>query len=409
MTQSQIRTQSRMMKRLTVVSIVALAALWACAAYALPASKLNRLKGVEAKDAPDYVELTLTVEENRDLGALEPQVNFKSREVLLLLGNTTMLPGKKAYRQLGIDALNRVFTYQAGESKTAVKIVSTPKLDLKPGRVTVAKTAGGVVVRLWRTEPRDVNAIEGDLPAARTAELEAKSEPAPPVASGGIADAQAPIDIDRIFAQSAPKSAPNPATTQAEPEADSVPKPAVAGSAVPDLWAGAVKMASALVGVVGLIFLIAWVVRRYAKFVPVATRSAGGSGARPLRLIATAPLGLKKQVSLVEVAGELLVLGVSEQSVNLLARIEDPEVRRRFLGDDTKPLVERPEPGTAERFEDFAEPTPPAQRPAESPFARELRQYQQHSEMSGASEMDRERDDALRAIRERLAGMKRLQ
>lgn len=403
-------TRIRRLNRLTVVAIVALVTLLAFAAVALPAAKLNRLTGVEAKDAPDYVELVLAVDAKLDLGALEPQVNPKTREVMLLLGNTTMLPGKKTYRQLGIDALNRVFTYQAGESKTAVKIVSTPVLDLAPGRVTVSKTDGGVIVRLWRTEPRDEKTLADELIAARTVEPAPRTD-AEPVSSGGIADAKAPIDLDRIFAQSAPKPAAN---TEASPDdtqagAEDVPKSAVAGSAVPDLWASAVKMASALAGVVGLILLIAWAVRRYAKFVPSASRAAGSSSARPVRLIATAPLGLKKQVSLVEVAGELLVLGVSEQSVNLLARIEDPETRRRFLGDDAKPVAEKPEPKAPVRFEETVEPERPASRPAESPFARELRQYQQLSEMPGASDMDRERDDALRAIRERLAGMKRLQ
>ncbi|MCL4234829.1 MAG: hypothetical protein KJ042_09950, partial [Deltaproteobacteria bacterium] len=78
-------------------------------------------------------------------------------------------------------------------------------------------------------------------------------------------------------------------------------------------------------------------------------------------------------------------------------------------GDEAAGAAPRLEPKSTERFDDVAEPAPSATRTAESPFARELRQYQQLSEMPGASDLDRERDDALRAIRERLAGMKRLQ
>ena len=41
-------------------------------------------------------------------------------------------------------------------------------------------------------------------------------------------------------------------------------------------------------------------------------------------------VGVKKNISLVEIPGALLVLGVTNDAINLLAKIEDEEVLRKF-------------------------------------------------------------------------------
>ena len=56
----------------------------------------------------------------------------------------------------------------------------------------------------------------------------------------------------------------------------------------------------------------------------------GLAGSGGLRLLGRLLLGPKKGVALVEVADRVLVLGLSEQNVNLLATIDDPEQVRRL-------------------------------------------------------------------------------
>lgn len=53
-----------------------------------------------------------------------------------------------------------------------------------------------------------------------------------------------------------------------------------------------------------------------------------------LRLIATQPIGPRKQISIVEVSGEVLILGVTETQVNLLHKIDDPTRMARILADE---------------------------------------------------------------------------
>jgi len=87
----------------------------------------------------------------------------------------------------------------------------------------------------------------------------------------------------------------------------------------------AMKMMMGLGIVLVLLFFFMRFVRR-SGLVPQ-------EGAPWLRLIATQPIGPRKQISIVEVSGEVLVLGVTETQVNLLHKIDDPTRMARILSD----------------------------------------------------------------------------
>jgi len=50
-----------------------------------------------------------------------------------------------------------------------------------------------------------------------------------------------------------------------------------------------------------------------------------------LRFVATQPMAPHKSISLVEVGGELWVLGITESQINLLDKITDPERATRMI------------------------------------------------------------------------------
>lgn len=51
-----------------------------------------------------------------------------------------------------------------------------------------------------------------------------------------------------------------------------------------------------------------------------------GAGPLPISVISRAFMGQKSSIVIVDVAGEVLVLGISTGAVNLLLRLDDPEV-----------------------------------------------------------------------------------
>ncbi|MFZ0241017.1 MAG: flagellar biosynthetic protein FliO [Desulfobacterales bacterium] len=91
----------------------------------------------------------------------------------------------------------------------------------------------------------------------------------------------------------------------------------------PEMLPSLLQMLASLAVVLGGLLLTLWFFKRFAR-----TRSAG-AGNRMIRLLASSTIGLKKTISLVEVPGAILILGLTGDRISLLGRIEDPETMRK--------------------------------------------------------------------------------
>ncbi|MEP7150922.1 MAG: flagellar biosynthetic protein FliO [Nitrospira sp.] len=95
-----------------------------------------------------------------------------------------------------------------------------------------------------------------------------------------------------------------------------------------ELWESVVRMLSAL-GVVLALILVLLAVARSAigrRFLPV-------SGAPMVKILASSPLGSRKQVMLVAVAGEVLILGTTATDLVPLGKVTDPGQLKLLLAD----------------------------------------------------------------------------
>jgi flagellar biogenesis protein FliO len=88
-------------------------------------------------------------------------------------------------------------------------------------------------------------------------------------------------------------------------------------------WA-AVKMILALGMVLGLLFILL----RVLKQTPWARRDLGADFS--IRVLTTQLIAPRKFISLVEIGGEVLALGVSEAQINYLTKIEHPELLEKI-------------------------------------------------------------------------------
>lgn len=91
-------------------------------------------------------------------------------------------------------------------------------------------------------------------------------------------------------------------------------------SEVPDLMDSSIKMFSMLSVVLGLMFFLFFIFKKF-----VLKNSLFGSDQKMIQVLSTGMLGPKKIVTLVEVAGEVLVLGISNDNISLLSTITDEE------------------------------------------------------------------------------------
>jgi flagellar protein FliO/FliZ len=84
----------------------------------------------------------------------------------------------------------------------------------------------------------------------------------------------------------------------------------------PDFFSTAVRTFSTLCILLAVILVGSYLIRRFWP------KSAGFmSGDQWVRVIATSYLAPKKTISVVEVAGEILVLGLTENQISMLARV----------------------------------------------------------------------------------------
>ncbi len=91
-------------------------------------------------------------------------------------------------------------------------------------------------------------------------------------------------------------------------------------SAIPSLGEAVVKVGSALAIVLALVLLVSFGARKYLN----AMEGSLGSK-KQVKVLSSHHIGVKKNVTIIEVAGEILVLGVANESINLLARYTDED------------------------------------------------------------------------------------
>lgn len=88
----------------------------------------------------------------------------------------------------------------------------------------------------------------------------------------------------------------------------------------PDLISTSLKMLIVLAILVGGLLITFYYTRR--KF----GKQIGGSKGKLIRVLGNTYIGVKKQISLVEIPGAVLVLGLSSDNISLLAKIDDDEI-----------------------------------------------------------------------------------
>ena len=88
----------------------------------------------------------------------------------------------------------------------------------------------------------------------------------------------------------------------------------------PDLVSTALQMLTALGVVLGGLLVVFYFMKRFLK------RDVGGSKEQLIKVIASQYIGIKKNISIVEIPGSILVVGVSNDNISLLTEIEDKGV-----------------------------------------------------------------------------------
>lgn len=93
-----------------------------------------------------------------------------------------------------------------------------------------------------------------------------------------------------------------------------------------------VKMAAVLLFLSGMMVAALYVIRRLGV-------KSGGPPDLSIRVLSSRYIGVKKYISLVEVPGAILVIGVTRDQIRLLSKIENPDILDRFKKPGASPPV----------------------------------------------------------------------
>lgn len=317
--------------------------LFAATAYGAkkPYSSYNRVESVEVTEDDDGLYVTFLMSKPDTVLDFSPKVEWQGNLCWVEIPETYDKYSKRIFYNWDNKKIRGVGARRLSGPKMAVRVLFYSKTRPNELWSTAQFTNGRLVVTFPKKNPSPAILVEAQKPevppeAVEKPEPDTKEEPT-----------ESPIDLDAIFAKAgAVKDEPKEKPAD-DPEAKKEDEN-VAGAALPLVGIGSddaivknkspqgpgtapsmimtgVKMISALLIVVALILLAAY----FAKRLNIAQRLTG-TDQKLLRVAATAMIGMKKQVAVLDVAGEFFVVGVTGGTINLIGKVEDPKARERL-------------------------------------------------------------------------------
>jgi flagellar protein FliO/FliZ len=99
-------------------------------------------------------------------------------------------------------------------------------------------------------------------------------------------------------------------------------------SYTPDLISTAVKMLFALLVVLGAMFILFHFMKKMLQ------KNVNGTKQKGIRVLANTYIGMKKNITMIEIPGSVLVLGVTNENITLLSRIDDVGLVQNIVNSD---------------------------------------------------------------------------
>ncbi|NNF99224.1 MAG: flagellar biosynthetic protein FliO [Desulfobacteraceae bacterium] len=96
----------------------------------------------------------------------------------------------------------------------------------------------------------------------------------------------------------------------------------------PDLTITALRLLFSLLFVLGVFALLFFGMKKLIN------RRTIGSDSQMIRVLSNSYVGVKKRISLVKIPGAVLVVGITNEHINLLTKIEDPALIETITTDE---------------------------------------------------------------------------
>ncbi|CAI2717977.1 Flagellar protein [Nitrospina watsonii] len=337
---------------------LALNLLCAGIAGALPLTEYNKLRDVAVRHTQDGLHIQLQFRQPPT--NYEAPVFFKN-SVQIDLPFAYLAPAKQ-YFPIGDDEVRQVYASQFSKELLRIRLILADRNPGLAGRLEVKRDGNNLEVHVWKAGsvqekshlvPPPKNNEEDPLSEFLASAPSHSTQIKTPGQSSGVSKSNSNPENEDPFLDLLTEAKPEPQAVASE----SIPKKETLSDMVgtafrkdgkvknkqgagpstskhqdndslasketaegPDILSAGVKMAYTLALVLGVMFLLFHLFKKF-----VWKNGVFGSENKPIKVLSTGFLGPKKSIALVDVAGEILVLGIANENISLLANVEDPD------------------------------------------------------------------------------------
>ncbi len=394
------------MRKFVLIALVILG--FTTVAYAaLPMKQMNFILGAKVFESAKGTIVDIPMKLRRETSDIVPRLQGSTREIRFKLPQTYVDPPMRVFRQSENEMIKMVKIFQLDKRTVVVSLILRRAIPFDEVKVAPSFLDDRLRIIVG------LNNTEAMAPEAEVAET-----------------IDPPIDLDKIFGETRledaykEKHAENKVngvrdlvavasdSSIGQAQSDPVQSPE---QKAPSLALSLVKTVTALVAVIGLILLLAALAKRYLKDSPI---FPGASKGRLIRLVSSTPIDAKNRIAVVDVAGEIIVVGVSDGQLNMLTKIRNPRSLERIGGfPKGKGNIERSEvvdgspdiSVAADRDGAGSSPPSETENVFHKEFNKRITMLQNAVGTDPAMETFPDKDyGVLRAIREKMADMKKL-
>ena len=260
------------------------------------------------------------------------KVTFKKDLAQIEVSNAYSIPSKKTF-ELNRSGIKEILVYQFDKKTLRIRIFPLTGMEKLRKDLSFTTEGNKLVINLQK-----VVGVGQPIPASVDAKKNAKAATSAKKekASKVTKKAERKAKVKTI-AKSAAKTK-NKVTPQADEKLNFnlIPSASAAETAdskgflnytepkaptVPSLGEALVKVISSLFIVLAIVIFLAFIAKKYRG-----TIEAKLGSKNEVKVISSHFIGVKKEVTIIEIGGEILVLGVTSQNINLLAKYDDPDM-----------------------------------------------------------------------------------
>lgn len=307
------------MKKLFYVLSMAIFMLWGSPSFAVDLSAYNYLQGMETSSSENEIKITLNFSKPiKDVR--EPQ--FFEKSIQFTFDKTYVKPAKKTY-SLGEELVPDIHIYQYDKKSVRLRLVMGKGDIWDEDRLTYEKKGNQLLISISKSNADLLNEMyDNDLNLPTVVLEEHYDSPAELPSEAKYQEDLIPIIYD--------ETDKNKISLDFNENENNM----VSNNAGPTLFSSSLKVVTALMIVLSLMLVTYYFVKKYL----LKDGSLLGMD-KQIKILSTSYIGPKKSINLVEVAGEILVLGVTATNINLLTKIENEEIVEKIKGKKESSLV----------------------------------------------------------------------